>query len=164
MKGAIVGLTLDESLGDLARKYNVTLEAIALQTRHIVDEMNSRGHAITEIYMSGGLAKNTLLMQLIANVCSLPVILPSSNSMSVILGSAILARCAAEQNAERLFSIERLWNIMVEMTPPGSVIRPRLDKGASGLLVTKYRIFREMIDIQKKWREEIEQAMDSDSI
>lgn len=72
MKGMITGLTLDDSLNDLARKFNVTLEAscttarimvmvisadclqaIALQTRHIVDEMNAKGHKIDSIYMSG---------------------------------------------------------------------------------------------------------------
>ena len=53
MKGMITGLQLDDSLNDLARKFNVTLEAIALQTRHIVDEMNARGHQIDSIYMSG---------------------------------------------------------------------------------------------------------------
>lgn len=112
---------------------------------------------ITQL-LTGGQAKNTLLMQLIADVCSLPVILPSSNSMSVVLGSAILARSAAEQSMKRAFSVERLWNIMVEMTPPGSLIRPTLDEEASRLLNTKYSIFREMIDVQKRWRKEIEQA------
>ena len=29
-------------------------QAIALQTRHIVDEMNAKGHKIDSIYMSGG--------------------------------------------------------------------------------------------------------------
>jgi ribulose kinase len=53
MKGMITGLQLDDSLNDLARKFNVTLEAIALQTRHIVDEMNAKGHKIDSIYMSG---------------------------------------------------------------------------------------------------------------
>jgi ribulose kinase len=43
----------DDGLGDLARKYWATLEAIALQTRHILEEMNSCGHDIKEIYMSG---------------------------------------------------------------------------------------------------------------
>lgn len=53
MRGSIVGLALDNSLSDLAVRFNVTLEAIALQTRHIVDEMNARGHQIHSIYMSG---------------------------------------------------------------------------------------------------------------
>ncbi|EEB97918.1 hypothetical protein MPER_02666, partial [Moniliophthora perniciosa FA553] len=50
MRGSFVGLTLDDGLHDLARKYYLTLEAIALQTRHIVDEMNAKGHSINSIY------------------------------------------------------------------------------------------------------------------
>jgi len=53
MRGSIVGLALDSSLSDLALKFSVTLEAIALQTRHILDEMNGKGHQIKSIYMSG---------------------------------------------------------------------------------------------------------------
>ncbi len=53
MKGMIMGLTLDNGISDLAKRLNVTFEAIALQTRHILDEMNSKGHAIDSIYMSG---------------------------------------------------------------------------------------------------------------
>ena len=40
------------------------MEGIALQTRHIVDEMNAKGHTIRSIYMSGGQAKNIPLMLL----------------------------------------------------------------------------------------------------
>lgn len=54
MRGMISGLALDATLNDLAAKFNVTLEAIALQTRHIVDTMNKNGHKIDSIYMSGG--------------------------------------------------------------------------------------------------------------
>lgn len=53
MRGSITGLALDSSLADLALRFNVTLEAIALQTRQIVDQMNSHGHDIKSIYMSG---------------------------------------------------------------------------------------------------------------
>lgn len=53
MRGSISGLNLDNSISDLALKFNVTLEAIALQTRHILDEMNGKGHQIDSIYMSG---------------------------------------------------------------------------------------------------------------
>ena len=77
MKGMITGLTLDSGVNDLAVKFHIALEvserqvvrslrderkradeyhaaqAIALQTRHILDEMNSKGHVIDSIYMSG---------------------------------------------------------------------------------------------------------------
>jgi ribulose kinase len=40
------------------------LQAIALQTRHIVETMNARGHTVRSIFMSGGQAANAKLMQL----------------------------------------------------------------------------------------------------
>ncbi|KAG8745419.1 hypothetical protein FRC10_008129 [Ceratobasidium sp. 414] len=121
MCGSIVGLKLDSGLSDLALKFNVTLEAIALQTRHIIETMNARGHTVRSIFMSGGQAANTKLMQLyvpssppfwprtikfyphpifdilrFADVCDVPVVLPQSHSAAVVLGSAMLGRFAAE--------------------------------------------------------------------
>ena len=111
MTGSIAGLTLDSSLADLARKFHLTLEAIALQTRHIVDTMNAAGHEIRSLYMSGGQAKNVKLMQLFADVMGMPVVLPQSTSDAVSRGSAMLARYAAEvQNGGKG---KGLWEIMV---------------------------------------------------
>ena len=111
----------DDGLSDLARKYNVTLEAIALQTRHIVDEMNAKGHEIQSIYMSGGQAKNHTLMQLIANACKMPVVLPKSSGAAVVLGAAMLGRFAAElkpDNGDIEAECEARWKIMVRVKPP----------------------------------------------
>lgn len=97
MRGSFVGLAMDSSLSDLALKFNVTLEAIALQTRHIVDTLNAKGHSIQEICISGGQAKNAPLVQLLADVCGIPVILPGlDGGTSVVLGAAMLGRFAAE--------------------------------------------------------------------
>jgi len=62
MRGMLVGLKLDKNVSDLALKYYATGEAIALQTRQIIDEMNAKGHDVTAIFMSGGLVKNEFLM------------------------------------------------------------------------------------------------------
>jgi len=162
MRGMFTGLALDDGLGDLARKFNLTLEAIALQTRHIVDEMNAKGHAITAIYMSGGQAKNLMLMQLFANTCSMPVVLPQSSGAAVVLGAAMLGRFADEVghkgNLNEKEIGEALWKIMVEMTPPGTMISPSASPKEKKLLEAKYKIFRESIDIQKRWRKEMEEA------
>jgi FGGY-family pentulose kinase len=128
MRGSIIGLTLDSGLSDLARKYNLTLEAIALQTRHIVDEMNIKGHQITSIYMSGGQAKNIALMRLLANTCNMPVVLPFSHSEAVVLGAAMLGRFADEVTTVggKLAEEERsrkLWDIMVGYQARSSVNR-----------------------------------------
>ena len=104
----------DNSLINLAKHYHATLLAIALQTRHIVDTLNKAGHKITSIYMSGGQAKNAELMQLFANVCSMPVVLPLDSGGAVVLGAAMLGRIAAEAGSKGKDSqAERLWDIMV---------------------------------------------------
>ncbi|KAI0334932.1 Pentulose kinase [Cubamyces sp. BRFM 1775] len=161
MRGSIVGLALDSTLGDLARKANVTLEAIALQTRHIVDQMNAKGHSIRSIYMSGGQAKNAMLMQLFANTCNMPVVLPQSSGAAVVLGAAMLGRFAAEAQKKHLGRDERgqaLWEIMVEMTPPGDMVEPAASPKEKKLLEAKYKIFLEAIDLQRRWRKEMEEA------
>ncbi|KIR68834.1 ribitol kinase [Cryptococcus bacillisporus CA1873] len=173
MKGMITGLVLDDSLNDLAAKFNVTLEAIALQTRHIVDEMNAKGHKIDSIYMSGSQAKNGPLMRLLATVLQMPVIIPPQPSAAVVLGAAMLGRYAydltterhgkpisSQQEAEEAKEKDgwRLWDVMVQMTRPGKRIEPRNDKfGASEkrLLDVKYKIFREAVEVQRKWRQMI---------
>ena len=112
-----MGLTLDRSLTDLARKFHLTLEAIALQTRHIVESMNARGHAIEALFMSGGQVKNSALMRLLADVCNMPVVLPANPGDAVTRGAAMLGRFAAEANdtseQEGEKAIEKLWDIMV---------------------------------------------------
>ncbi|KAJ8585422.1 Pentulose kinase [Rhizopogon salebrosus TDB-379] len=155
MRGSIVGLELDSSIADLARKYYLTLEAIALQTRHIVDSLNAAGHDITSLYMSGGQAKNAVMMQLFADTCGIPIVLPKSHSEAVVLGAAMLGRIAAQGVKEG----EDMWKIMVEMTPPGTLVAPAAPPKVKKLLDAKYKIFRETIDIQKRWREQIEEAM-----
>lgn len=175
MRGSIMGLTLDSSLHDLARKFHLTLESIALQTRHIVDSMNAAGHKITELYMSGGQAKNVKLMQLFADVVGVPVILPESISDAVSRGSAMLARFAAERQQGKTEK-DLLWDIMVgfsfliiywrsrlssfqvEMTPNGTLVSPSASAREKKLLEAKYKIFQESIDIQKRWRKDIEAA------
>ncbi|KAF9510752.1 hypothetical protein BS47DRAFT_1373269 [Hydnum rufescens UP504] len=173
MRGSFVGLSLDTSLNDLALKFNVTLEAIALQTRHILDQMNARGYDVQGIYMSGGQATNTPLMELFSKVCNIPVILPYSNSGAVVVGSAMLGRFAAEVATERGHvpletqemvakashnHRERLWEIMVDMTNPGVQILPTASSREKKLLEAKYKIFREQIGIQRKWRDEMAAA------
>ncbi|KAI9507189.1 Pentulose kinase [Russula earlei] len=154
MRGSIIGLTLDASLHDLARKYALTLEAIALQTRHIVNKLNDAGHSIRALYLSGSQAQNVELMRLLANACNMPVVLPRSHAASVVLGAAMLGRFATMRDPPD--AAASLWDIMQEMTPPGTVIRPSAGEREKRLLDVKYRIFLESIDIQRKWRREID--------
>jgi ribulose kinase len=99
----------------LTRKYYVTLESIALQTRHILDTMNASGHDIRALYVSGGQVRNKMMMRLLAEVCGVPVVLPDEYGSAVVLGAAMLGKFAKEV-AER-GSVEvvgdALWKIMV---------------------------------------------------
>ncbi|KAL7419484.1 hypothetical protein Q5752_006322 [Cryptotrichosporon argae] len=166
----ICGLTLDSGLNDLAAKFNVTLEAIALQTRHIVDEMNDKGHSINSIYMSGSQAKNGPLIRLLATVLQMPIVIPPQPSAAVVLGSAMLGRFAHElsaaapqrittqADAEKLGSDKGafLWDIMVDMTQGATKIEPRTGKEGDvekKLLDVKYAIFREAVEVQRRWRD-----------
>lgn len=71
--------------------------------------MNTAGHEINSFYLSGGQARNAVLMQLFADVCQVPVILPASYSEAVVLGAAMLGRIAAE----KVTTSEQMWKIMV---------------------------------------------------
>ncbi|KAI5449982.1 hypothetical protein NCC49_003873 [Naganishia albida] len=170
MRGMFMGLTLDSGVGDLAMKFHVTLEAIALQTRHILDEMHAKGHHIEAIYMSGSQAKNKPLMDLLASVCNVKVIIPPSPSAAVVAGSAMLGRYAhdvteqrkgqpietqAQQEESASNSKEALWQIMMDMTPAGKAVVPSATEYEKRLLDVKYKIFRESIDIQRRWRDMI---------
>jgi len=104
----------DSGVNDLAKRYHATLEAIALQNRHIIDTLNSKGHQITSIFMSGGQAKNLTLMQLFADVCGIPIVLPKDSGGAVVLGAAMLGRLAADGgNFGKEEQGQKLWDIMV---------------------------------------------------
>src|SRR6202035_986670 len=93
--------TQDHGPFDLARKYYLTLESLALQTRHIVEQLSialqneNKKEKVRAIYVSGGQAGNALLMRLFADVCEMPVVLPASHEGAVVLGAAMLGRFAA---------------------------------------------------------------------
>jgi len=51
-----------------------------------------------------------------------------------------------------------LWNIMVTMTPLGTLVSPSCTQKEKRLLEAKYKIFLDTIEIQKRWRKEMEVA------
>ncbi|GAA5841885.1 hypothetical protein JCM11251_005411 [Rhodosporidiobolus azoricus] len=174
MRGMLIGMQLDKTVGDLALRYYATGEAIALQTRQIIDTMNDSGHKIEAIFMSGGLVKNRFLMSLISDICNMPVQLPYSHSASVVLGSAMLGAAAAEeqkrlqgqslqkqQDAEKSsFGMkDTLWDMMIRMSRPGTTVHPSASEAELKLLNVKYDIFKECIDLQRKWRSRVREAL-----
>ena len=91
LSGLVVGQTLATRAEDT---YRALLEATAFGTRTIIDAFNSSGVPVTELVVAGGLLKNTLLMQIYADVTNLPLSVIASGQ-GPALGSAIHAAVAA---------------------------------------------------------------------
>jgi L-ribulokinase len=91
LSGVVVGQTLATRAEDT---YRALLEATAFGTRMIIEAFNSSGVPVTELVIAGGLLKNTLLMQIYADVTGLTLSTIESEQ-GPALGSAIHAAVAA---------------------------------------------------------------------
>jgi glycerol kinase len=108
-RGTIVGLTRGTTRAHLAR---AALEGIAFQTADLVDAMREdAGHALAELRVDGGAARNDLLLQFQADLLGVPVLRPT-NTETTAFGAASLAGLGAgvwrsEAELASLWSLER---------------------------------------------------------
>jgi glycerol kinase len=87
-RGAMFGLTRGSTRAHIAR---ATLEAIAYQTRDVLDEMEREtGIRLASLRADGGASKNDLLMQIQADVLGRPVV-RSAIAETTAQGAAYLA-------------------------------------------------------------------------
>jgi glycerol kinase len=87
-RGTILGLTRGSTPAHIAR---ATLEAIAFQSRDVIDAMIAdSGIPLTSLRVDGGAARNNLLMQIQADILGVPVIRPQ-NVETTAVGAAFLA-------------------------------------------------------------------------
>ncbi|WP_327096703.1 ribulokinase [Nocardia vinacea] len=91
LSGILVGLTLATKPEDI---YRALLEATAFGTRTIIETFDAAGVPVRELVIAGGLLKNSLLMQIYADVTRLPLSIIGSDQ-GPALGSAIHAAVAA---------------------------------------------------------------------
>lgn len=90
-RGAIVGLTRYANKAHLAR---AALEAVAFQTRDVLDAVNAdAGVDLTELKVDGGMVANNALMQFQADVLGVPVVRPVV-AETTALGAAYAAGLA----------------------------------------------------------------------
>ncbi|KAK5001150.1 hypothetical protein LTR66_000119 [Elasticomyces elasticus] len=158
MKGAVVGLSSDKSLDGLALYYYATMEFIALQTHQIVEAMNSSGHVISSIFMSGSQCQNDVLMKLMATACDMPVMIPRYVHAAVVHGAAMLGAKAA--STDKNGHSEPLWDIMDRMSKPGKAVYPSDDEGEKKLLKAKYKVFLEQCEGQRRFRKDVDEAIE----
>jgi glycerol kinase len=90
-RGTIVGITRGTTKAHVAR---ATLEAIAYQTRDVVDAMaQDSGVHLTELRVDGGATASDMLMQIQADILGVPVVRPQVTETTA-LGAAYLAGLA----------------------------------------------------------------------
>jgi L-ribulokinase len=114
LSGLVVGQTLATRPEDT---YRALLEATAFGTRTIVDAFRDSGVPVKEFIVAGGLVKNTLLMQIYADVTGLQLSTIGS-TQGPALGSAIHAAVAADRYPDIRAAAEAMGS------EPGAVFTP----------------------------------------
>jgi glycerol kinase len=90
-RGALVGLTRFVNKGHIAR---AALEAIAFQTREVLDAVNADAEVpLTELRVDGGATANNTLLQFQADILGMPVVRPVVGETTA-LGAAYAAGLA----------------------------------------------------------------------
>ncbi len=119
-RGLLIGLTRGTTRGHIAR---ATLEAIAFQTRDVLDAMTTESSIpLAALKVDGGASRNDLLMQIQADVLARPVCRPVIHETTA-MGAAYLAGLGMGI-WESTGVIENLWQLDREFVPrPDSPLR-----------------------------------------
>ncbi|KAF7654297.1 hypothetical protein LDENG_00071400 [Lucifuga dentata] len=142
LKGMVIGLSLSQTLDDLALLYLATIQALALGTRHILEAMREAGHDISTLFLCGGLSKNPLFVQIHANATGLPVVLPDQLE-AVLIGAAILGACASQDYSN-------IQEAMEKMAKVGKVVQP--DCELQSFYERKYKVFLHLVAHQREYQ------------
>jgi glycerol kinase len=90
-RGAIVGLTRDSTSAHVVR---AGLEAVAYQTRDLLDALKADGASVQSLLIDGGMTGNSWAMQFLADICEVEVVCPEFQEVTA-LGAAKLAALGA---------------------------------------------------------------------
>ncbi|XP_003975893.2 FGGY carbohydrate kinase domain-containing protein isoform X1 [Takifugu rubripes] len=143
LKGMVTGLSLSQSLDDLALLYLATVQALALGTLHILEAMREAGHDIRTLFFCGGLSKNPLFVQIHANATGLPVVLPDQTE-AVLLGAAVLGACGSQDYSS-------IQEAMEKMAKVGKVVHPEGE--LQSFYERKYKVFLRMLAHQREYQD-----------
>lgn len=95
LKGAIYGFTLEKPT--LLPLYVATVEAIAYETRFIIEELEKNSQPIKRILVTGGLTKNEFYLQIHADVLGLELSTFSAGDADLMLvGASVIALTATQ--------------------------------------------------------------------
>jgi glycerol kinase len=123
-RGAVVGLTRGVTRAHLAR---AALEALAFQTRDVVDAMVADGGTLRTLRVDGGASANDFLMQFQADVLGVPVERPALVETTAI-GAACLAGLATG-----------FWKTPAELGRTRRIAKRFRPQGSAGARAAAYR-------------------------
>ncbi|WP_028116687.1 FGGY-family carbohydrate kinase [Ferrimonas senticii] len=135
LTGSMTGLTMNKTLDDMALQYLATIQAVALGTRHIIEEKNGAGYRIDTIMACGGGTKNPVFIQEHANATGCAMLLPEE-AEAVLLGSAMLGAVAAGSYSD-------IPDAMNAMSRIGKTVTPQTAK-SKRYYDAKYQVFQQM--------------------
>jgi FGGY-family pentulose kinase len=111
-----IGIGEDTGPSAFLEWYTATARAIALQVRHIAEHLSAHGYTLDQFALAGGHANNPLLLRMYAD--ALPgTLLVSEAAEPVLLGTAIVAACAAGAHPDLLSAAEAMAQSQQRVTP-----------------------------------------------
>lgn len=143
LRGMISGLKLSAGIDDLALQYLATIQAIAYQVRHIIEEMNRKGYRIETMFACGGGLKNEIFLSEHADITGCSLILPREPE-AVLLGAAILGAVASGVYPSVLEAMKAMSGTGQTIAPGRGDVRDYHEK--------KYRVYHRMYDDQLAYR------------
>ncbi|KAK4534711.1 hypothetical protein CDCA_CDCA02G0736 [Cyanidium caldarium] len=154
MTGAVVGLQMDtlHTERGLATLYLAAVQALVYGTRQIIEAMNSAGHDIRIVMLCGGMLKNRLLVETMADGCELPVVHADPREDMMLLGDAVCAHAAHAHQGDLLAAI------IAMQGDGGARAVYRLDPRPERVPFhrAKYRVFLRMQQDQIAYRREMQ--------
>jgi glycerol kinase len=136
-RGTILGLTRGSTAAHIAR---ATLEAIAFQTRDVIDAMSAdSGIPLASLRVDGGAARNDLLMQIQADILGVPVMRPQ-NVETTAVGAAFLAGLGCGLWPDQSTLLDR-WAV-------DRVFEPAIGEAERE---TRYSVWRLAVDRSRGW-------------
>lgn len=137
LRGVVSGLSLADSLDDLAVLYLATIQGLAHGTRHIADALTASGFAFDVALACGGDTKNPVFLREHADALGMRIVLPAEPE-AVLLGAAILGVVASGDRPS-------LEDAMSAMARVGQVVEPRTGEPAR-FHAAKHAVFLRMHD------------------
>lgn len=144
LRGVVAGLSLSDTIDDLALLYLATIQAIAHGTRHIIETMNSQGYQINTVFACGGGTKNPVFLSEHADITGCKIILPYEPE-AVLLGAAVLGAVAAGDYKTVLGAMAAMNAAGETILPAGGEVKRYHD--------AKHKIFHRMYDDFMAYRE-----------